>query len=277
MVLEYIYPSEWIGRKSRYAFLLGLTYSIIGIASAMLLFPEDSGLAAIAFTSLLTLPSLNKLLSIEATQAAGEKKFNIIRLFKDHSDIFRIYLFLFFGIMLSFAFFSIVWPSIATSKIFAQQANIIGFKGYAGSSGLVFGSLLKNNLRVLIFCILASLIYGAGSIFIITWNASAWGVIFGIVAKNSALVTDVNPFVYFILTIIAVLPHLILEASSYFLAAISGGIVSIAVLREKMLSKRFTQLIEDGLMMFIIALIVLIVAAYIEANWLGYFRQLVGI
>ena len=102
MVLEQIYSSRWIERRSRYAFLMGLSYSVIGIASAMFLFPQDPGLAAIAFTSLLILPSLNRLISIEETQAARKRKFNLIGLFKDHNDIFKVYLFLFLGIMLSF-------------------------------------------------------------------------------------------------------------------------------------------------------------------------------
>ena len=38
MVFEQIYSSKWIEQKSRYAFLMGLSYSIIGIFSAMLIF-----------------------------------------------------------------------------------------------------------------------------------------------------------------------------------------------------------------------------------------------
>ncbi len=278
MVLEQIYSSRWIEKRSRYAFLMGFSYSIIGIASAMFLFPGDPGLAAIAFTSLMILPSLNKVVTIEENQAARKKKFNLIGLFKDHNDIFKVYLFLFFGIMLSFSFFSLIWPAIATSKIFAQQVNVLGWAtGQAYAGGGLFGSLLANNLKVLIFCLLASFVYGSGAIFIVTWNASVWGTVFALIARESALATGQNPLIYFALTILAVLPHLILEASSYFIAAISGGIVSKAVIREKPFSKRFTQIIEDGLMMFIIAIIVLIIAVYIEANVAGYFVSFFGL
>ena len=279
MVLEQIYSSRWIERKSRYAFLMGLSYSIIGIASAMVLFPGDPGLAAIAFTSLLILPSLNILLSVEENEAARKEKFNLIGLFKDHNDIFKVYLFLFLGIMLSFSFFSIAWPSIATSRIFTQQVNVFGWA--AGNAAYIktgmFSSLLSNNLKVLVFCLLASLIYGSGSIFIITWNASVWGTIFGMVARESALASGHNPFVYFALTIVAVFPHMILEASSYFIAAISGGIVSKAVIREKPFSRRFTQIIEDGLIMFAIALVVLVIAVYIEAYVAGHLVKFIGL
>jgi len=55
----------WMEKKVRYAFLLGLVYSTIGIISAMFLFGKNSGLAAVAFTSILLIPSLNKLLTME--------------------------------------------------------------------------------------------------------------------------------------------------------------------------------------------------------------------
>jgi uncharacterized membrane protein SpoIIM required for sporulation len=277
MVLEQIYSANWIEKKSRYAFLTGLGYSIIGIGSALLLFPQDPGLAAIAFTSLLILPSLNKLMSIEENQAAREKKFDIIELFRDHNDIFKVYLFLFLGILITFSVFSLVLPSITASRIFSQQVNVLGITGEAYTTGNIFWSLFSNNLKVLIFCLIASFIYGSGAVFIITWNASVWGTIFAIVSKQSAVITGQNPVFYFALTLLAVFPHMILEASSYFIAAISGGIVNKAVLREKLFSKRFTQIIEDGLMMFVIAAIVLVIAVYIEANITGYVVQFFGL
>ena len=228
--------------------------------------------------SLLILPSLNKLLSVEENQAARKNKLNIIGFFKDHNDIFRVYLFLFLGILISFSFFSIVWPTIATSKIFAHQVNVLGWAtGEAYLKSGLFSSLLLNNLKVLVFCLLASFIYGSGAVFIITWNASVWGTIFGVVARESSLAAGQNPFIYFALTLLAVFPHMILEASSYFIAAISGGIVSKSVLREKPFSKRFTQIIEDGLIMFIIAIIILVIAVYIEANVAGYFVGFFGL
>ena len=68
IVFEQLYSSEWIEKKARYAFLMGLSYSILGIASALFLFPTNPGMVSIAFTSLLILPSLNKLLSIEENE-----------------------------------------------------------------------------------------------------------------------------------------------------------------------------------------------------------------
>jgi len=277
MVLEQLYSARWIEQKARYAFLMGLSYSVIGIGSAIMLFRNNPGLAAIAFTSLLILPSLNKLLLIEQVQASREEKFNIFLLFRDHWDIIKIYIFLFLGIMVAFSFFSLVWPAMTTSQVFSQQVGIIGgATGHAYYGVGLFKTLLVNNVLVLLFCLIASLIYGAGSIFIITWNASVWGTIFAVVAKQSAVVVGQNAFGVFIRTMIAVFPHMILEAGAYFLAVIAGGIVSKAVVRERLFSREFNQTIQDGMMMFILALIVLLIAVFVESffaksfiGWLG--------
>jgi len=283
MVLEQLYSAAWIEQKTRYAFLMGVSYSIVGIVAAMLIFPQDPGMIAITFTSLLILPSLIKLISIEENEAARKNKFNFRQLFSEHGDIMKVYIFMFLGIMLAFAFFSIVWPQIATSQIFSQQASIFGSIGTGQataieqSAGSFFWSILQNNLLVLVICLVLSLAYGAGSIFIITWNASVWGVVFGLIAKNSAAVAGSNPFWIFLLTFIAVFPHLILEALSYILAAISGGIVSTAVIREKVFSNRFNQIIQDGLMLFILSIVVLFVAAYLEVFVAGFVVSLFGL
>ena len=65
MVLEHIFPEDWLEQKGIYAFLLGLGYSIVGIVIASILFPGDPALVAVALTSMLLLPELYKIFSIE--------------------------------------------------------------------------------------------------------------------------------------------------------------------------------------------------------------------
>jgi len=223
----------------------------------------------------LLLPTLNRMLSIEEKQAAQDK-FNLLTPFKDHTDIFKVYAFLFIGVLLVFSFFAIALPSIATSQMFEPQVRILGYIGQAYSDDAYF-SILVNNLTVFFFCLMASFIYGAGSIFIIIWNASAWGVVFGIVARNSAMATSQNPFAYFLLTFLAVLPHMLSEASAYCLAAISGGVISKAVIKEKMSSPQFNKIVKDGLVIFGLAILILVVAAFIEVYITPYLLRLFGV
>ena len=74
MVLEHLFPEDWLERKSRFAFLLGTGYSAIGLLIASTLFPSDPALVALAFTALLLLPELDKIFSIEERQEHMDRK-----------------------------------------------------------------------------------------------------------------------------------------------------------------------------------------------------------
>ena len=90
MVLEHIFPEDWLEQKTKYAFLLGAGYSILGILIAKILFPKDSGLVSVAFISLLLLPELNKIFSIEERQEMMETQFSFKELFRDDWDVVKI-------------------------------------------------------------------------------------------------------------------------------------------------------------------------------------------
>lgn len=267
MVLEQIIKLDWISQKPRFAFLLGLVYSLLGIISARLIFPKNTGMMAIAFTSILLIPTLSILLQKEENEEIRKKKLSIIQLFKDHADIFIVYFFIFLGIFVSFVFTTLVLPSQLSQQILAPELDVAGLAGSAFNAQ-AFTSILLNNLLVLLVCLVLSLVYGAGSILFITWNAAVWGSVFGFIARQSALAYGQNPFVYFGITILPALPHIITEAASYFTAAIAGGIISKAVLREKLFSERFYHVITDALLIVLIGFILVVIAAAIEVRLL---------
>jgi len=266
MVVEQAFKARWLEKRPRYAFLLGVLYTIIGIASAKLIFSSNIGLMSIAFTSILLLPSLNKLLQDEENVEIREKKLSLKLLFKDHKDIFEIYFFLFLGIFLTYAFITIAMPLEMTERIFPAQLEVGGILGAAVDGFEDFLGILSNNLIVLVVCLALSLIYGAGSILFITWNASAWGIIIGYLAKESV---GANPLSSFLVLLIPILPHLITEATSYFSAAIVGGVVSKAALREPLFSKKFHHILTDAVIFLVLGFILVVIAAYIEVFVVG--------
>lgn len=264
MVLEHLFPEDWLEKKARYGFLLGAGYSIIGIAIAKILFPSDPALVAVAFTALLILPELNKLFSIEERREEQEKTFSIKKLFKDNKDFIKIYLFIALGIFLVYAIGSIILPSFQVNQLFREQLEMRGAGGAAVFTDSLFWHILINNWWVLLACFVLALLTGDGAIFLITWNASMWGTIFGITAKNAALYADANPFWYLFLVLLIVLPHAILEILSYIVAAISGGVISKDVLLEKFESARFNKVFKYNLWLLIIAILILILGAVVE-------------
>ncbi|MFT4310365.1 MAG: stage II sporulation protein M [Candidatus Woesearchaeota archaeon] len=286
MVLEQLFHLHWI-EKHENAFLLGLIFTFVGYLSAKLIFGASIDLMSIAFVSLLLLPSLNKLLSMEELAEIREKKFSFIQLCKDHKDLLKVYTFLFLGIFMGFAFIGLFTPQDAMFREFSTQFTTAGIQpGYQYNPDInkwetfalqdfdptkerfqqSFKRIVGNNLIVFIACILLSIAYGAGAILFLTWNASVWGIVFVYFVKVASVSVGQNPFIYFWVLFIPFLPHMILEGISYILAAIAGGVVSKALIKEKLFTPQFNHVITDALIIMIIGLLVVILAGYIEVG-----------
>ena len=286
MVLEHIFPEDWLEHKGRYAFILGILYAFIGVLIAIVLFPSDPALVGVAFTSLLALPELYKIFSIEERKESMEKKITLRALWRDDIEVIRIYIFLFLGILLVYSAGALFAPNMGENAIFREQLEIrFGDelpKGLAESAGptelkaglfdfagkpfgwdLFFG-ILTNNFLVLMACFIMALLTGDGAIFLITWNASVWGTIFGITAKGAGTFIGASPFYVFGIVMLVVFPHMIIEAISYFLAAISGSMISKDVILEKFASDRFFEVFGFNLYLLLFALGFLLLGAFVE-------------
>ncbi len=289
MVLEHIFPEDWLERKGIYAFLLGIGYSIIGLLIASILFPGDPALVAVAFTSMLLLPELYKIFSIEERQESVAQKVSMRDLWRDDIEVVRIYIFLFLGIMLVYSVGTIMLPQLESNSLFREQLEIRFGQGFSGNaiagqatagifSSALFYTLLSNNFLVLMACFILALLAGDGAIFLISWNASVWGTIFGLTAKTAATVSGQHPLSLFALVMLIVFPHMILEAISYFLAAISGSVISKDVLLEKFASNRFFEVFGFNLYLLLFALFFLIMGAIVETfvlNNVDVYQQII--
>ncbi|MFH1770272.1 MAG: stage II sporulation protein M [archaeon] len=278
MVLEHLFPENWLEKKVQYAFLLGVGYSIIGIAIAKILFPSDPALVAVAFTALMILPELNKLFSIEEKREEHEKKLSIKKLLKDNKDFIKIYLFIALGIFIVYAIGSLILPEFQINQLFREQLEMRGAGGAAVFTESLFWHILINNWWVLLACFALALLTGDGAIFLITWNASMWGTIFGITARNAAAYANASPFWYLFLVLLIVLPHAILEIGSYIVAAISGGVISKDVLLEKFESARFNKVFKYNLWLLLIAILILLLGAFVETYVLdnvGLYKEII--
>jgi len=277
VVLEHIFPEDWLESKGRYAFILGIAYSIIGILIASILFPGDPALVAVAFTSLLLLPELYKIFSIEERKESMEKKVSLKALWKDDAGLIKTYLCLFIGILLVYSLGTMLLPSFETNTLFREQLEIRLGQGFAGSavSGIfssdLFWGLLANNFLVMLACFIMALLTGDGAIFLIVWNASVWGTIFGYTAKTAGQFTGENPYWLFIIVIASVSIHMIIEMLSYILAAIAGAVISKDVLLEEFASDRFMEVFGFNLYLLLFAVIALLLGAITETIALDHY------
>lgn len=270
MVFEQLYSPSWIREKPFFAFIMGVCYTSVSVGISLLLFPEDPSMAAVFLTTIVLIPTLNKLLSKEEKDVAKHeyKEFKIKNFYEEHKEIILIYFFLFLGVLLIFGLFNVLMPTAAREYIFNKQLFAYEFEMTTGSAVNVDYArfLLSRNIVVLFVCFIFSLVYGSGAILLIAWNAAAWGSIFGDMAQRVAQTQGINPILSFIRFMIPVLPHTIFEGGGYLLAAIAGGIISKAVIKEEWGSPRFQRVTQDSLMILTLGVILIILGAIIESG-----------
>ena len=104
--------------------------------------------------------------------------------------------------------------------------------------------------------LLFSLIFGAGAIFILVWNASVIAAAIGLFAKQGLFGL---PCAY-----LRYLFHGIPEIAAYFVAALAGGIISVAIIRKDLREERLWGILQDSLLLFIIAIVILIISGLME-------------
>ncbi|MFH1212212.1 MAG: stage II sporulation protein M [Candidatus Woesearchaeota archaeon] len=157
---------------------------------------------------------------------------------------------------------SIILPNFAPATIFNSQSSFV----VSDSAKHIFisadpNSLFMNNLAVLVACFVTSLLFGIGTIFlfIVVWNASVVGVVFGVLSKETATAIGVPPLFIFIIVLAASLPHIIFEISAYLLSGILGEHISDSMLHKihikAPLNFFFLSMIAAVLLLFLAALL----------------------
>jgi uncharacterized membrane protein SpoIIM required for sporulation len=276
-------------RAERYPwemFFVGLFWASVSLLFVSLIFGGDSvlkdgsGLLVVVFTMICCLPFMYYIIKLE------EGKDMVIsdsgRLIREHSRAVIALMWMFLGFVVAFSFWYLVLPIELGSMSIGGEAgqnfnfqiktfcainnpstyeHCLGQYGVTTVTGSVAGSdivlnIFANNIYVLIFTIIFSLAFGAGAMFILVWNASVIAAAIGIFAKGSLSHLPLGLMRYMI--------HGIPEIAAYFIGAIAGGIVSVAVIRKDLHGETKWAILQDAFLMVLLAIGILVVAALME-------------
>jgi uncharacterized membrane protein SpoIIM required for sporulation len=275
MVLESLVNPLKAENHPKTMFVYGFVYAVLGFFLGLWVFNEHSSLIMVFLTTMATIPLIYSIIKIEEKKdlSVNEEK----NLIKEHSKALKVFMFYFLGATLAFAFLYVVMPAdiiytafeVQTSTITSLRARITG---NATNLGKIFFDILSNNLKVLIFCILFSFIYGVGAVFILTWNASVIGVAIGETIKlgiaeiGQALHITTSHHYFGAVTygLFRYALHGIPEILAYFIAGLGGGIISSAVIRHDFGTKKFEKIIMDSAVLLLISLVMIVAAAFLE-------------
>lgn len=258
-------------------FFYGLLYAFISIVLVNWIFSGDavlskySGILIVTFTVMLSMPFMYYITKYEEKRDVEEKEggFGIL---KEHTKALIAMLWMFLGFVVAFSFYYVAFShqsfnaQIETFCLINRPTNYQNCvnqytEGKSVATGFLSAkerlfSIFVNNIYVLIFTLVFSLIFGAGAIFVLAWNASVISAAIGIFSKQSLSQLPLGLARYMI--------HGIPEIASYFIAALAGGIISIAIVKKEFKGDKIWNVLQDSLNLIIIAVIILFIAAIIE-------------
>jgi len=273
MVLESLISVKVAEKKPVEMLPIAFIYSSIAVILSLWIFPSYASLTMVTFTVIACLPLMIQLIYIEKNKQEQNKRKLPIKI---HQDTLMFFVFLFLGMALAFTLWFILLPIEVTNNAFFLQINTIAkinapiATGSMISSGIL-AKILLNNLKLLGLCVLFSLFYGSGAIFILTWNASVTGVAIASSIRLAISTTGATGMAgiagylgVFTLSTLRYLLHGIPEILAYFLGGLAGGIISVAIIRHQFGTKKFLSSIYDSFGIIAAAVGLIVVAALIE-------------
>lgn len=266
MVLESIINPLNAEKKPWEMFFVGFVYSSIAVLLSLWIFEQYSSLIMVFLTVMTCIPLVYSAIKLEEKKDTTSQK--EILLLKEHSKALSFLIFLFLGITISFTFWYVFLPASTTQLLFNVQSKTITdintqITGNAVAHTRLLFKIFFNNIKVMIFCLLFSFIYGVGAIFILTWNASVISAAIGNYIRSN-ISTTTSYFFIAPLALLRYMIHGIPEILAYFTAGLAGGIISIAVIRHDFGTKKFEHIVLDSVDLLIISVLILFFAALIE-------------
>jgi uncharacterized membrane protein SpoIIM required for sporulation len=256
-------------------FFLGFVYCSVAILLSLWIFKEQASMIMVFFTVMACLPIVYNTMKLEESKDLEISEERV--LLKEHNKAIVFLMFLFFGITLSFVAWYVFLPSETLNFVFDKQtATIQSFNnqvsGNAYQQFSTFSRIFLNNIKVLTFAVLFAFIYGAGAIFILTWNASVIGTAIGnFIRSNISQYAGLLGFEkfssYFSVVSIGLLRYIlhgIPEILAYFYGGLAGGIISVAIVNKHYKHKKFSHILFDISELLIISIAFLLAAAFIE-------------
>lgn len=261
-------------------FFIGLLYASLSILMVSWVFGGDSvlsqylGILVVTFCVMFSLPFMYFIIKKE--EEDDEEVSGFWGVWNIHKDAIHALMWLFMGFVVAFSFWYILLgnPSLFNAQIETyckiNSPSAVGscIERYyqigspfleptgAATRELWLLAIIENNVYVMIFTVLLSLVFGAGAIFVLAWNASVISAAIAIFTENQLRDIPLGLLRYMI--------HGIPEIAAYFVAALAGGIFGIGVLRHGFRGKKFMQVFENVIILLVIALAIIVFAAIIE-------------
>ena len=274
MVLESLLFPITAEKKPWQMFFLGFLYASIGLFVALWIFRDQASLVMVFMITMAAIPIFYNTMKLEESKdLLIDTESHILR---EHNKAISFFMYMFVGMTFACALWYSVLPTELVNSIFDKQVGTIQainnqVSGHVIQNLNIFSRIFFNNLKVLAFSILFSLVYGAGAIFILAWNSTVIGAAIGnFIRSNVSSYTSSLGLLqagnYFHVVSIGLLKysiHGIPEIAAYFYGGLAGGILSVAIIRKHFKTNKFPAIMVDFSELILIAIGFLVAAAFI--------------
>ncbi|MFH0929390.1 MAG: stage II sporulation protein M [Candidatus Aenigmatarchaeota archaeon] len=262
MVLESILPVKKVIRNPVEMFIFSMIITFASIYLAELIFPGPStGKIITLFITVAVTPMIYGLFKEDekVERDCAEHK-NKKSFFDRHDEIIWCFSFLFLGVFLAVFTVAVLAPEAYVTSMFDDQmSEIERVTSISGSFSVasILNIIIMNNLRVMALSFVLSFLLGSGAVVIMAWNASILGLYLASFVRQGLMEE-------FVMRTVGLIPHAPIEIMAYFLAGIAGGIISVGLIREKLMSKEFGLIFKDALILMGLAVLAVLIGAVIE-------------
>ena len=259
-------------------FALSFVFVTLAVFATLFLHTQEASFLFVLFVVVPSVPFVLNLFCFEESEFSKRPhRVAGSRTLARHLPTIIVLLAYFVGITAGFTFWFLVLPdsdvgslySLQTSELQSVRAQFQGRLVDAPTEFNVgaFDLLFMHNLQVLLIVMVLSLLYGAGAVFVLVWNASVIAVFIGSVIDLAVLHDPMGGLVSGLgYGVFGILPHGIFELLAYLTTALSGGIISQAVVNKSYKHPLFVQLVYDSAKLFAWAIVFLAIGALIEST-----------
>jgi len=239
--------------------------TLLAVFLSQILYYRESGIVSLFFLSIMLQQRMKDILD---ENRIGIYESNINPSKVNSTTTFQIFT-IFAGIFIAYFVITIMLPKELTLNLFKKQLSIAQINSHDVLKANFgnFQSLVRHNLTVLFLVVLFSFFFqNLGALFVLGINASVWGVVLSIIGQNTTQQNLLDNLIFFTGVSLSILPHLTLEASGYVIGSLAGIFISLACIKYEIDSPVFSRVTAASVRLSAVAVIVLFIAAYIEAH-----------
>ena len=265
MVLESLFSAKLVEQKPLYMLVASFLVTLASIFISNYIFPDFAGWTIPLLVSVTMSPLIFRIFRYEE-EIEREVAENRIKegFMQRHGETILLFSLFFLGNFLAIFITAMLMPVAYIQSTFSQQIDAIkaisSLTVYATAYAVIsekLSAIVLNNIKVMVITFLLSFILGTGALIILSWNASILAIYLSSFLKQG-LIGE------FAARTLGILPHAPIEFLAYFLAGIAGGILSVGVIREKIMSREFKFVLKDSIILFALSIIAVLFGGFIE-------------